>query len=54
MSILTVCNQITDVTYFVIHYYTIKVVASKKWCKIDTPLLHITNRKYHMALNDLE
>ena len=22
---------------------------SKKWCKIDTLLLHTTNRKYHMA-----
>ena len=24
--------------------YTVKVVVSKKWCKIDT-LLHTTNRK---------
>ena len=29
--------------------YTLKVVVSKKWCKIDTLLLHTTNRKYHMA-----
>jgi len=28
---------------------TVKVVMSKKWCKIDTLLLHTTNRKYHMA-----
>jgi len=27
----------------------VKVVVSKKWCKIDTLLLHITNRKYHIA-----
>ena len=41
--------------------YTIKVVVSKKWCKIDA-LLHTTSRKYlvaylfmpfPMALNDL-
>ena len=31
------------VTYFV------KVVVSKKWCKINTLLIHTTNRKYHMA-----
>jgi len=29
--------------------YTVKVVVSKKWCEIDTLLLHTTNRKYHMA-----
>ena len=29
--------------------YAIKVVVSKKWCEIDTLLLHTTNRKYHMA-----
>ena len=29
--------------------YTLKVVVSKKWHEIDTLLLHITNRKYHMA-----
>jgi len=29
--------------------YVTKVVVSKKWCKIDTLLLHTTNRKYHMA-----
>ena len=29
--------------------YTVKVVVSKKWCKIDTLFLHTTNRKYHMA-----
>ena len=29
--------------------YTVKVVVSKKWCKIDTLLLHTTNRKYYMA-----
>jgi len=29
--------------------YTLKVVVSKKWREIDTLLLHITNRKYHMA-----
>ena len=31
--------------------YTIKVlvVVLKKWCEIDTLLLHTTNRKYHMA-----
>jgi len=29
--------------------YTVKVVASKKWCKIDTLLLHTANWKYHMA-----
>ena len=28
--------------------YTVKVVVSKKWRKIDTLLLHTTNRKYHM------
>jgi len=42
--------------------YTVKVVVSKKVCKIDTLLLHITNRKGHvsyrfvpfpMKLNDL-
>jgi len=30
--------------------YTVKVVVSKKWCMIDTLLLHATNKKYHMAL----
>jgi len=31
--------------------YTVKVevVVSKKWCKIDTLLLHTTNKKYYMA-----
>jgi len=29
--------------------YTVKVVVSKKWCKIGTLFLHTTNRKYHMA-----
>jgi len=29
--------------------YTLKVVVSKKWRKIDTLLLHTTNRKYDMA-----
>jgi len=29
--------------------YTVKVVVSTKWCKIDTLLLHTTNRKYYMA-----
>ena len=29
--------------------YTVKVVVSKKWCKIDTLLLQTTNRKRHMA-----
>ena len=29
--------------------YTVKVVVSKKWRKIDTLLLHTTNRKYRMA-----
>jgi len=29
--------------------YTLKVVVSTKWRKIDTLLLHITNRKYHTA-----
>ena len=29
--------------------YTIKVVVSKKWCKIDTLLLHTTDRKYRIA-----
>ena len=31
--------------------YTVKMVGLvlKKWCKIDTLLLHTTNRKYHMA-----
>jgi len=29
--------------------YTVKLIVSKKWCKIDTLLLHATNRKYHMA-----
>jgi len=29
--------------------YTVKVVASKKWCKIDTSILQTTNRKYHVA-----
>ena len=28
--------------------YIVKVVVSKKWCKINTLLLHTTNRKYHM------
>jgi len=28
---------------------TVKVVLSKKWCKIDTLLLHTTHRKYHIA-----
>ena len=28
---------------------TVKVVVSQKWCKIDTLLLHTTNRKYHRA-----
>ena len=26
--------------------YIVKVVVSKKWCKIDTLLLHTTYRKY--------
>jgi len=29
--------------------YTVKVVVWKRWCKIDTLLLHTTNRKYRMA-----
>ena len=29
--------------------YTVKAVVSKKWCEIDTLLLHTTNRKYNMA-----
>jgi len=29
--------------------YIVKVVVSKKWCKIDTMLLHTTNRKYRIA-----
>jgi len=29
--------------------YTAKVVVSKKWCEIVMLLLHITNKKYHMA-----
>ena len=29
--------------------YTVKMVVSKKQCKIDTLLLHTTNRKYNMA-----
>jgi len=29
--------------------YTVKVVVSKKWCKIDTLILQTTNRKYHMS-----
>ena len=29
--------------------YTLKVVVSKKRCKIDTLVLHTTNRKYNMA-----
>ena len=29
--------------------YTVKLVVSQKWWKIDTLLLHSTNRKYHMA-----
>ena len=29
--------------------YIVKVLESKKWCKIDTLILHTTNRKYHMA-----
>jgi len=29
--------------------YTVKVVVSTKWCKIDTLILQTTNRKYHMA-----
>ena len=29
--------------------YTVKVVVSKKWHKIDTLLLHTTNRKYYIA-----
>jgi len=27
----------------------VKTVVSKKWCKIDTLLLHTTNKKYHMS-----
>ena len=41
--------------------YILKVVVSKKWCEIDTLLLHATNRKYglsiraiYMTLDDLE
>jgi len=29
--------------------YTVKVAVSRKCCNIDTLLLHITNRKYHIA-----
>jgi len=30
--------------------YTVKVVVSKKWRKIDTLLLHTTNRKYILSI----
>jgi len=29
--------------------YTVKVVASKRWRKISSLLLHTINRKYHIA-----
>ena len=29
--------------------YTVKMAVSKKWCEIDTSLVHTINRKYHMA-----
>jgi len=29
--------------------YAVNVVVSKNWCRIDTLLLHTSNRKYHMA-----
>jgi len=29
--------------------YTVKVILSNIWCKIDTLILQITNGKYHMA-----
>jgi len=38
--------------------YILKVVVSKKWCEIDTLLLHATNRKYGLSIraisSDLE
>jgi len=46
-----------------LHRKIVVVGLSKKWCRIDTLLLHITNRKHHMSyrfvpspmtLNDLE
>jgi len=30
--------------------YTVKVVVLKKWRKIDTLLLHTTNRKYILSI----
>jgi len=29
--------------------YTVKVIVSQKWCKVNTLLLQTTNRKCHMA-----
>ena len=39
--------------------YTVNAIMSKKWCRINTLLLHTSNRKYHMTyrfmtLGDLE
>ena len=39
----TECSRLQTVTY------TVKVVVSQKWRKIDTLLLHTTNSKCHMA-----
>jgi len=31
--------------------YTVKMAVSKKWCEIDTSLVHTINRKYHYGLS---
>jgi len=53
-------SKMTDFSRLKTVTYTVNVAVYQKWCKIDTLLLHTTNRKCHVAYrfraisNDLE